>query len=481
MHRFVRFLSLFLSALVPVSLSAPCAFAAGCSNPFEPGTLFCERFRIPALLTLNDGSVLAAADLRWNHGTDAPQNLDIAAAVSPDGYGRWVYSVPNHLDDYADGAGSTRSAAYIDSALLQSETGRVFLLSDLFLSGTGYPNAQKGSGCLSVLGRQHIALAQTGSEDYRFYIADFAGAFAPVMEDDRPTAYSVDREYRLYKNGVLCTIQQKGNNDAPTGQTAAQSVFFAASDLHVFPTPFLCLRHSDDGGNTWSAPTLLNPMVKHEAEAFLGVCPGRGVSIRFKGRERLIFPVYSNEKRREHALTLYSDDGGVTWQRGEDVRCSLLLRKTSESQIIALPDGTLRMFSRSNSHFVGTCDSKDGGVSWSRAKPDLRLFGTKNCMVSFVNTSKTIDERPVVLGSMGSGFLSRTNGVLRVGVLANGQKIRWIKTARINKGFFAYSCLAELSDGNFALLYEDEAAHLCYRVFRLLSDGTVAFADSDAS
>ncbi len=49
----------------------------------------------------------------------------------------------------------------------------------------------------------------------------------------------------------------------------------------------------------------------------------------------------------------------------------------------------------------------------------------------------------------------------------------------MNKGFFAYSCLTELSDGNFALLYEDDAAHFCYRVFRLLPDGTVAFADNE--
>lgn len=477
MKRFVRILSLFLSALLPVSLPFACAAAADCSNPFERGTLFCEKFRIPALLTLQDGSVLAAADLRWNHGKDAPQNLDIAAAVSPDGYGRWSYSVPNRLEDYAEGAGSSESAAYIDSALLQSESGRVFMLCDLFLSGTGYLNAQKGSGCLSVGGKSRIALAERGSADYRYHIGDFSGGFAPVMEEDRETAYSVDREYRLYRDGVPCTLAQRGDADAPTGEAVAQSVFFAASELHVFPTPFLCLRHSDDGGKTWSAPALLNPMVKHEAEAFLGVCPGRGIRFSFCGHERLIFPVYSNENGREHALTIYSDDGGKTWQRGEDVRHSLLLRKTSESQIIALPDGRLRMFSRNKSHFVGCCDSTDGGVSWSKAKAVLRLFGTKNCMVSFINTSKTIDGKPVVLASMGSNLLRRADGVLRVGVVEADGKIHWIKTNRLGKGFFAYSCLTELSDGSFALLFEDEAAHISYRVFSLCDDGTLAFAD----
>ena len=472
--------SFLLAALLLAALPFG-AVAAGPVNPFETGVLSCERFRIPALLTLRDGSVLASADLRWNHGTDAPQNLDVAAAVSATGYDGWRLSVPCRLDDYADGASSKQSAAYIDSALLQSESGRVFLLCDLFLSGTGYPNAQKGSGCVEAQGKRRIALAQRDSSDYRFYIADFDGGFAPVKGlDGAATPYSVDREYRLYKDGALCTLAQKGEDEQPTGQTAAQTVFYAEADLHVFPTPFLCLRRSDDGGKTWSAPTLLNPMVKKDGEAFLGVCPGRGAAVAVDGHERLIFPVYSNEARKEHALTVYSDDGGETWHRGSDVKNALLLQKTSESQLVALPDGTLRLFSRNGSHFVSFCDSADGGVSWTRARPDYALRGTKNCMVSCINTTKTVDSRPVVLCSMGSSVKGRADGVIRVGLIGDGNRIDWISVCPVNNGFFAYSCLTELADGRIALLFEDEAAHLCYRVFALQGDGTLLPADGSA-
>lgn len=475
-QRFSFLLAVMLLAATPFG-----ALAAAPVNPFERGAFACERFRIPALLTLRDGSVLASADLRWNHGTDAPQNLDIAAAWSETGYDGWRKTVSNRWDDYADGAGSTQSAACIDSALLQSETGRVFLLCDLFLSGTGYPNARKGSGCLTAGGKRRIALAAKNSSDYVFYIADFDGEFAPVLRlNGEETPYSVDRDYRLYQNGALCTLAQKGEDEQPTGQTVAQTVFYADADLHVFPTPFLCLRHSDDGGRTWSAPTLLNPMVKRDSEAFLGVCPGRGAAVKVDGHERLIFPVYSNEKRKEHALAVYSDDGGVTWQRGRDVKNTLLLQKTSESQIVALPDGTLRLFSRNGSHFVSFCDSADGGVSWTKAKPDYALRGTKNCMVSFINTTKTVDGKPVVLCSMGSGVKSRADGVIRVGVIGEGNRIDWISTCPVNVGFFAYSCLTELSDGKIALLFEDEAAHLCYRVFALQKGGALVPADGSA-
>ena len=40
-------------------------------------------------------------------------------------------------------------------------------------------------------------------------------------------------------------------------------------------------------------------------------------------------------------------------------------------------------------------------------------------------------------------------------------------------GFFAYSCLTELPDGNFALLYEDEPAHLQYMIFSLSENGEI--------
>ena len=193
-------LSFFLTVLLLAGTPLGVCAASTAVNPFAAGTLGCEQYRIPALWTLRDGRVLAAADLRWNHGVDAPQNLDVAASLSPDGYGGWTYSVPNRLDDYADGTGSKQSAAYIDSALLQSESGRVFLLADLFLSGTGYPNAQKGSGCVTVDGKRYIALAPTGSEEYRFYIADFAGDFAPVLENGRNEHGRVENRAPVLKN-----------------------------------------------------------------------------------------------------------------------------------------------------------------------------------------------------------------------------------------------------------------------------------------
>ena len=56
-------------------------------------------------------------------------------------------------------------------------------------------------------------------------------------------------------------------------------------------------------------------------------------------------------------------------------------------------------------------------------------------------------------------------------------RIRWIAATPVNTGFFGYSCLTQLADGNVALLFEDEASHFCYRVYTLEADGTLVPAD----
>ncbi|MBR6335397.1 MAG: exo-alpha-sialidase, partial [Clostridia bacterium] len=116
-----RIMALALSAAM---LFSGTAYAAAAYNtPFERNTLGCSEYRIPALLTLKDGSVCASADMRWSHGKDSPQNIDTVFAKSPDGLGDWKYTVVNKFDDYADGESSANSASFIDSALLQSENG----------------------------------------------------------------------------------------------------------------------------------------------------------------------------------------------------------------------------------------------------------------------------------------------------------------------------------------------------------------------
>lgn len=468
-----RIMALALSAAMFFSGTAYAA--AAYNTPFERNTLGCSEYRIPALLTLKDGSVCASADMRWSHGKDSPQNIDTVFAKSSDGLGDWKYTVVNRFDDYADGESSANSASFIDSALLQSDNGTLYMLTEAYMSGIGIMNTKKGSGCIEINGKKYISLTEKGKADYKSYISDFENGFAPVIKNGKATGYSVDEEYRLYKNGVLLTMPQLDRNEKPTGKKIAQSVFYSEADYHVFETPFLWLRSSTDGGETWSSPVILNSQVTSENDYFLGACPGRGISVTVNGKERLIFTVYhSNAGGDEKAMTIYSDDGGITWNRGEEVKNSVFTGKTSESQIIELPDGTLRMFSRNSSNYTASCDSTDGGVTFSKSFAEQDMYGTKNCMVSFINCSRKINGKDVIISSSGSSPEGRANGAVRVFGVNEDNSFNMLSEYHVNRGFYAYSCLTELENGNIALLYEDEASHINYMVLSLDESGRLS-------
>ena len=134
-------------------------------QPFDHKEYGSERNRIPALYTLNDGSVMAGADIRYAHGSDSPNNIDIAVAISKDGYNDWDYVMVNHFDDYADTVTSTDSASFIDSVIVQSSTGRIFMLADAQPSECGYLQAKTGTGYCEIDGKKYLLLTKGNNGD----------------------------------------------------------------------------------------------------------------------------------------------------------------------------------------------------------------------------------------------------------------------------------------------------------------------------
>lgn len=454
------------------------------TQPFEKGDLSSQRFRIPALYTLCDGSVLAGADVRYDHGSDSPNNIDIAVAVSADGYTGWQQQIVNRFDDYADGVTDRDSASFIDSAVAQTANGRIFLICDVFPAQGGYLQAKKGSGFCVIDGKKRLLLSDRSHSDrladFGYYIGETADGFAPVLTraDGKKTGFSVDSEFRLYQDGEPLYCAQKGRDDV----RVQQNVFYSASVFHVYRTVYLWMRTSDDGGRTWSAPRLLSDTLKHEDESFFGICPGRGTVFMHEGRERIVFCAYNNrgiiaDPHFENACAVYSDDNGETWKRSEKIKIRPGLGKTSEAQTVVLQNGNrqvLRMYARNSSNFIAFSDSTDGGRSWTAFRADMALQGTRNCMVSFITANAPTLGGQAVLCSAGGSVTARADGILRVGVTQRDCSVRWISQYRINEGFFGYSCLTQLSDGLIALLYEDEPAHLRYMLLRLSPDGTLS-------
>lgn len=458
-------------------------------QPFANKEFGSERNRIPSLYTLNDGSVMAGADIRYGHGADSPNNIDIAVAISKDGYTDWEYIMVNHFDDYADTVTSKDSASFIDSAIVQSETGRIFMLVDAQPSECGYLQCKTGTGYTEINGKKHLLLTKGKNGDrlstFGFYIGDYDDDFAPVYsrKDMKITEYSVDKEFCLYKNGEPIYADQKGTD----GVRIHQNIFFSSAELKCYKTTYLWLKYSDDNGKTWSHPVIISDQSKNEKESFLGVGPGRGIAIKHNGKERILFCVYDNnglfkDPIFENASAVYSDDNGETWHRGNKIKIKSGIRKTSEAQLVSIKGKNyqaLRMYARNLSNYIAYADSTDGGETWTQFRADKNLEGTRNCMVSLMDTTREIDGKQMILCSSGGNLNARADGILRVGVTEDNGDVNWITTYHLTQGFYGYSCLTELSDGNFAVFYEDEPSHLKYTVFSVSEKGEISEINGD--
>ena len=482
-----KLISLILAIVMVLSVATLAVTAKEYDQPFtqygegyENIVEGSKTYRIPSLYTLDTGAVIAIADKRYAHGSDSPNNIDVLAAISADGYTNWEYNCINYLDDYADDVTDTSSASFIDSAVVQTSTGRIIVVSDACPTGGGYWQAMEGTGFVEVDGKKHLLLTDRDYADklytFQYYIGDYVDGMATVYKRNENTAteYSVDGEFRLYKNGEPLMMDQKVAEGAEP-KKIQQNIFYRASELTCYLTTYLMMRYSDDGGKTWSTPELLSSQVKSEGEDFLGIGPGRGFVTTVNGKERIIFAVYDNVGNgpvvhNENVSTIYSDDNGVTWHRGAETKCRAMLTKTSEAQIVDLGNGKLRMYARNQSKYVAYADSTDGGHSWTKFRADLNLPSNGNCMVSFINAE--IDGKQFVLGSYASNTKARADGVIKVGVVENGD-INWVNTYYFGNGFYAYSCLTQLADGRIGILYEGKADEITYMIFDLDKDGNL--------
>jgi len=94
------------------------------------------------------------------------------------------------------------------------------------------------------------------------------------------------------------------------------------------------VTHSDDDGQTWSPPVDITAATKRPEWSEIAHGPGCGIQMCLG---RLVVPCNCTDDQGQYwAHTIYSDDGGETWQLGQ-----LTGPKVNESQAVELADDTL--------------------------------------------------------------------------------------------------------------------------------------------
>lgn len=409
---------------------------------FARGMAGVENFRIPTLLTAGDGVVVAGADARMEAPGDNPNHICRAFRISRDSGETW-----SDLDISFDfgGTGRADGAAAIDGSLLyDGEEGVLYMIYNHTSAGIGSLRSVPGTG-LDDQGRKRL-----WDEDGAEYAREADGRV--VDAGGRDTGYRVDVYGRIFRGEEPCGSICHGE----------RRVF------RQLDTSFLHIIESRDNGRTWSDPRDLNPQVKAEWMKFVGAGPGTGIQLR-EGphRGRLIYPVYySSESARAYSSgAIYSDDHGRTWKRGASVNDGRIfhgapitardaddpMSNLGECQITELPGGRLRIFLRNPEQpRTAAAYSDDGGESWygvahQEALPD------PECQSHVLRIRH--GDRDAWLFSNPEDEHSRVRGVIKYS--SDGTET-WEASRLLEPGEFAYSCMAQLPDGQIGILYEGD-------------------------
>ena len=232
---------------------------------------------------------------------------------------------------------------------------------------------------------------------------------------------------------------------------------------------------SKDDGKTWSEPTEITasafePLKKAHDWKVLATGPGHGIQLK---SGRLVVPVWlslgtgGSGHGDSVAATIYSDDGGKTWEPGEvAVPRTAEFNSPNESAVCELADGSVMLNARSpskpNRRLVTV--SKDGATKWSTPAFDdalvepvcmgalLSVPGTR--LVLFSNPDNLEKANAKMPPPPGAG---RDRKNLTVRLSEDGGRT-WAAKRSIEPGFSAYSDLALARDGTVLVLYERAGA-----------------------
>ena len=224
---------------------------------------------------------------------------------------------------------------------------------------------------------------------------------------------------------------------------------------------------SDDDGQTFSKPVEITSVFDAIRPEYpwkvLATGPGHGIQLR---NGRLLVPIWISTGTGGHAhrpsvtSTIYSDDSGQTWKRGEiavpDTPDQVFPSETAAAQ---LSDGRvmLNVRTESKTHRRTVVTSPDGATHWSKPRFDPRLlepicFGT----ILSLGGKRLVFANPDTLDKTGAAAepgKNRDRKNLTV-QFSDDDGATWKSKRVMEPSWSGYSDLAQGSDGTIYHFYE---------------------------
>ena len=224
---------------------------------------------------------------------------------------------------------------------------------------------------------------------------------------------------------------------------------------------------SDDDGQTFSKPVEITSVFDAFRPEYpwkvLATGPGHGIQLR---NGRLLVPIWISTGTGGHAhrpsvtSTIYSDDSGQTWKRGEiavpDTPDQVFPSETAAAQ---LSDGRvmLNVRTESKTHRRTVVTSPDGATHWSKPRFDPQLlepicFGT----ILSLGSKRLVFANPDTLDKTGAAAepgKNRDRKNLTV-QFSDDDGATWKSKRVMEPSWSGYSDLAQGSDGTIYHFYE---------------------------
>ncbi|HEU6838496.1 TPA: LPXTG-anchored neuraminidase NanA [Streptococcus pneumoniae] len=445
-----------------------------------------KSYRIPALLKTDKGTLIAGADERRLHSSDWG-DIGMVIRRSEDNGKTWGdrVTITNLRDNPKASDPSIGSPVNIDMVLVQDpETKRIFSIYDMFPEGKGIfgMSSQKEEAYKKIDGKTYQILYREG-EKGAYTIRENGTVYTP---DGKAT------DYRVVVDPVKPAYSDKG--DLYKGNQLLGNIYFTTnktSPFRIAKDSYLWMSYSDDDGKTWSAPQDITPMVKADWMKFLGVGPGTGIVLRngpHKGR--ILIPVYttnnvSHLNGSQSSRVIYSDDHGKTWHAGEAVNDNRQVdgqkihsstmnnrrAQNTESTVVQLNNGDVKLFMRGLTGDLQVATSKDGGVTWEKDikrypqvatskdggvtwEKDIKRYPQVKDVYVQMSAIHTMHNGKEYIILSNAGGPNRENGMVHLARVEENGELTWLKHNPIQKGEFAYNSLQELGNGEYGILYE---------------------------
>lgn len=343
---------------------------------YNKGDYDSQFYRIPAIVTLPDGTLVTVADKRIDKLSDLPGDIDVVCRRSTDGGRTW--------SDYITVARHDSIGGYGDPALVYDRrTGDLIVISThgqgLWLPVPGHISVSRSKdGGLTWLppvsiNDQILTVDSDGKQPIKCNSAFASSGRAVQLKNGRIMFVLVTRKdgvsefpcYAIYSDDggyrwkVSKTPTTLDGDESKIVQLADGTLVTSIRDRYRTCRKF---AYSKDNGVTWSAPedivTLPDP-----------ACNGDFIRYTHRGNDVLLQSLPTGGKRNDVTIFMSRDNGG-TWSPAYQV----VHGPSTYSSMTVLPDGSIGILTEEATHAADAMHL-DGYRIWYTNIPFSYLSG----------------------------------------------------------------------------------------------------------